>query len=87
MKKDYYCPYSILDTDIICEHKYARIAVNNPLLHNHDGYEILLFLHGDAQLFVESETRKLERGDLVIIPPMYSMEIRSWKSSITNESY
>lgn len=68
--KDEHFPYSILHADIICERKLAQIDLL-PLdtLHDHDGYEILLFLSGDANIIVESEEKKLERGDLLVIPP------------------
>lgn len=70
MKKDLHCSYSILDRNIICEHKTAGINMPSTVtLHNHDGYEILLFLHGDVSIFIESEEKKLERGDLVFISP------------------
>lgn len=68
MKKDLDCPYGVLDRDVICEHKFTRISLPSKItLHNHDGYEILLFLGGDASIVVESEEKKLERGDLVFI--------------------
>lgn len=70
MNRDLHCPYSILNADILCEHKSARIEEpNTSTLHNHDGYEMLLFLNGEASIFVESEEKKLSRGDFVIIPP------------------
>lgn len=70
MNKDLHCPYSILNTDISCEHKLARIILSSTeTLHNHDGYEIVLFLNGDVTVFVESEAKKLERGDLILISP------------------
>lgn len=70
MKKDYRSPYSILEADIICERKTARIEQSESFtLHNHDGYELLLFLKGDVSIFVESEEKKLEYGNLIIIPP------------------
>lgn len=70
MNKDLHCPYSILNADIMCEHKSARIEEpNTSTLHNHDGYEMLLFLNGDASIFVESEEKKLACGDFIIIPP------------------
>lgn len=69
MKKDKHCPYSILNADLICEHKSARIIMPSTVtLHNHDGYEIVLFLHGDVTIFVESQAKKLEKGDLILIP-------------------
>ena len=70
MNKSLHCPYSILNADIICEHKIADLDEPVPAtLHNHDGYEMVLFLNGDAKIIVESEEKKLEQGELVIIPP------------------
>lgn len=77
INKDLHCPYSILNSDIICEHKSARIEhPNTTTLHNHDGYELLLFLNGNANILVESEELKLQYGDLIIIPPYYYHGIR-----------
>lgn len=36
-------------------------------LHNHNDYEILLFLEGDAKYVVEDKTYTLEPGDVIII--------------------
>lgn len=69
MQKDYYCSYSILDTDVICEHKLADLHLpSSNKLHNHDGYEILLFLGGKhIAFYVCSERKELVRGDLILI--------------------
>lgn len=69
MQKDYHCPFSILDRDIICEYKHAHLHLPPPnKMHNHDGYEILLFLGGEnATVYVESERKELVRGDLILI--------------------
>lgn len=69
MKKDIHCKYTILDRDVVCEHKLARIDIPPTVtLHNHDGYEIILFLGGeDVSFFVESDGKTLERGDLIFI--------------------
>jgi len=69
MQKDYQCSHSILDDDIICEHKNAHLALPSTVkLHHHDGYEIVLFLGGEhVTIYVESERKELERGDLILI--------------------
>lgn len=70
MRKDINCPYSVLNADIICEHKCAKInLLTTTTLHNHDGYELVLFLNGNVSLFIESVEKKLIRGDLVLVPP------------------
>ncbi len=70
MKKEYNNPYSFIDGNIICEHKFARTEIyTTPTLHNHNGYEMLLFLAGDVTMYVESDAKKLERGDLMLISP------------------
>lgn len=70
MKKDLRCPYSILNADIICEHKSANIIQpESPTVHDHDGYELILFLSGEANIMVESEEKKMEKGELILIPP------------------
>lgn len=70
MKKEYNNPYSFIDGKLICEHKFARTEIySTPTLHNHNGYEIILFLAGDVTLYVESDAKKMERGDLILISP------------------
>lgn len=64
--------FSLLDTDIICKHKDDVLPQFDEILfHNHDGYEIFLFLSGNADYYIESSGKKLERGDL-ILSPVYS---------------
>lgn len=70
MEKDIGSKSSLfLDRDVTCEHKLAGFTLPATLnLHNHDGYEIILFLGGDeVNLFVESDGKTLERGDLIFI--------------------
>lgn len=70
MKKDLHCPFSIIDRDVICEHKLARVDKSSTVtLHNHDGYEIVLVLAGDVVFFVEAVEIKLKRGDMIFIAP------------------
>lgn len=66
--------YNRLDADITCEHKITTSenhgVSNSPtVLHNHDGFEIMLFLNESANYYVESEGKKLERGDVICISP------------------
>ena len=75
--KNEHFPYSILHADIICEHKLAQIdRFSVETMHDHDGYEILLFLSGEANIIVESEEKRLEPGDLLVIPPYTVHSIR-----------
>lgn len=69
MQKDYNCSFSILNTDIICEYKHDHEHHCLPIkLHNHDGYEMVLFLGGEhISIYVESERKELVRGDLILI--------------------
>lgn len=69
MLKDYNCAYSIMDVDVICQHKNARRNVSpTNTLHNHDGYEIILFLGGDnISIYIEDENKIMTRGDLVLV--------------------
>lgn len=69
MRKDYNCAYSLLNDDVICEHKDAhRYTSPDDTLHNHDGYEIILFLGGsNVSIYVETEMRRMVRGDLVLV--------------------
>ena len=55
---------------IICEHKIGGLSASpEPVLHNHDGYEILVFLDGDANFYVEKEGKSLEKGEVLCISP------------------
>ena len=56
MKKDLDCPYSMIDREIICEHKTARVTPEDiNTVHNHDGYEIVFFLRGDVNIMIEPD--------------------------------
>lgn len=67
MNSTFQLEYCILDCNLYCRHKCGEINLpKKTIMHNHDGFEILLFLGGDVSLFVESEEKKLERGDLVL---------------------
>lgn len=69
MKKDIHCKYSILDRDVNCELKLEMFGpFSSATLHNHDGYEILLFLGGkDVCFFAEYDGKVLERGDMILM--------------------
>lgn len=61
---------NILDAEIICEYKNAECPISESLIfHNHDGYEIYLFLGGNVNYYTESSGKKLERGDLILTSP------------------
>lgn len=51
-------------------HKKDVLHHNEKILfHTHDGYEIYLFLNGDADFFVETCGHHLQRGDLILTKP------------------
>lgn len=56
-----------LDDDILCEHKTTDEG--ELAFHNHDGYELLLLLHGDINYYIEGEGLHLERGNLICVKP------------------
>lgn len=59
-----------LDCPLICEHKTAPLWTDpNGTLHNHDGYELFLFLDGCVTFFGERGGFSLEPGSLLLIPP------------------
>lgn len=59
-----------LDCPLICEHKTAPLWTDpNGTLHNHDGYELFLFLEGCVTFFSERGGFSLEPGSLLLIPP------------------
>ncbi len=72
MKKNketnYQMAWETQDNDFICFCKDTPITVST-VLHNHDGYEIYLFLSGDIRLNFEHDSWIMERGDMVLIPP------------------
>ena len=62
--------FVILEKDILCECKDIGVPIMNaPVIHNHDGYELLLLLDGKVNLYTEGEGKILERGDLVCVKP------------------
>ncbi len=64
----YHMAWETQDSDFICFCKDTPIPVSS-MLHNHDGYEIYLFLSGEIRMNFEHDSRIMERGDLVLIPP------------------
>lgn len=77
--------FSILDRDIICQHK-KDVLPRFPEItfHNHDGYEIYLFLDGDTDYYVEGLGKTLERGDLILTAP-YAFHYSDSKPTSTYE--
>lgn len=71
MKKALDCPYSMIDQEIICEHKTARVTPTDiKTVHNHDGYEVVLYLRGDVNIMIEPDIYKMKRGDMFFISPL-----------------
>lgn len=93
MKKDLDCPYSIIDREIICEHKKARVTPEDiNTVHNHDGYEIVLFLHGDVNIMIEPDMIEMKRGDMFFISPLVFHglnleDISSYERVVVNIQY
>lgn len=48
---------------------YNDLELNSVPLHNHDFYEIYLFLEGSIDYTVDSTTYNLNPGDILLIPP------------------
>lgn len=65
---NYHMAWETQDNDFICFCKNTPIPVSS-VLHNHDGYEIYLFLSGEIRLNFEHDSWIMERGDMVLIPP------------------
>ena len=71
MKKSLNFPYTVISNEIICEHKKARVdKADISTVHNHDGYEVVLFLDGDVNMMVEPELFKMRTGDVFFISPL-----------------
>lgn len=73
--------FSILNENVICRHKDDELPYYEEItFHNHDGYEIYLFLCGNANYYTENGAKHLERGDLILTPP-YAFHYSEAKSS------
>lgn len=73
--------FSILNEDVICRHKDDELPYYEEItFHNHNGYEIYLFLCGNANYYTENGAKHLERGDLILTPP-YAFHYSEAKSS------
>lgn len=62
--------FSVLDKNIMCVRK--KDALNRypkVTYHNHDGYEIYLFINGDTDYYVENNVRTLVSGDVILTAP------------------
>ena len=71
MRKCLDCPYSIIDQEIICEHKTARVMPSDvKTVHTHDGYEIVFFLRGNVNIMIEPDLIQMKRGDMFFISPL-----------------
>ncbi len=71
MKKCLNFPYTVIDSEIICEHKKARVDQSDiSTVHNHDGYEIVLFLDGDVNMMIEPDLFKMKPGDIFFVSPL-----------------
>ena len=70
MESQYRKIFLALQSPILCEHKIGPAYSSAPtLFHNHDGYEIVLYLDGPADYYIEGNGKHLERGDLICISP------------------
>ena len=93
MKKDLDCPYSMIDREIICEHKTARVTPEDiNTVHNHDGYEIVFFLRGDVNIMIEPDMIQMKRGDMFFISPLVFHglnleDISSYERVVVNVQY
>jgi AraC-like DNA-binding protein len=71
MKKSLNFPYTVINNEIICEHKKARVDQSDiSTVHNHDGYEIVLFLKGDVNMMIEPDIFKMKPGDIFFVSPL-----------------
>lgn len=61
---------AMLDADIICNKKNINIPIDvSKIFHNHDGYEIFIFLSGNADFYTEQSKIRMEPGDIFLIQP------------------
>ena len=72
---------SILDADIICNVKNINMPVDTAKkFHNHDGYEIFIFLGGEAEFYTERFKVSIEPGDVFFIQPYAFHHVHSFSS-------
>ena len=61
----------MIANEIICEHKKARVDQSDiSTVHNHDGYEVVLFLDGDVNMMIEPDLFKMKPGDIFFVSPL-----------------
>lgn len=65
-----------INDDILCMFKKNIGFQNNPY-HRHNGYEIYLFLGGSIYLNAEDKSFKLNPGDVILLPPSTTHNMRS----------
>lgn len=64
--------FSQIGSLVTCEYKYAGLGSwRTPPIHNHDGYEILIFLGGNARAFTEVTDTVLKKGDVLCVAPYF----------------
>ena len=56
-----------LDRDVRCDHKSGGHFTSR--YHHHDGFEIYLFLKGEASYYIEQNCYNMKRGCLFNIRP------------------
>ena len=93
MKKSLNFPYTVIANEIICEHKKARVdKADISTVHNHDGYEVVLFLDGDVNMMIEPELYKMKPGDIFLISPLVFhgvdlVDVSSYERIVINIQY
>ncbi len=68
-KSRFFLPTS---ADIECDHKktvHNSLPYVQPYYHQHDGFEIYLFLNGNATYYIEHHCARLEKGSLFFTRP------------------
>ena len=62
--------FDMLSRDVSCRRSTEHLPeIKGKPFHNHDGYEIYLFLNGNVDYYVEAGGKHLERGDLILTAP------------------
>lgn len=59
---------NVLTQDFLIFHK-INARFDNITFHSHDFYEIIFFLGGEVEYYIEARTYNLVYGDILIIPP------------------
>lgn len=66
---DEYTGYQSMTSSSIEIHRYRTLSEEGKKLHGHDFFEIFCLLEGEISFFIDGNEVKLEKEDMILIPP------------------